>query len=274
MRSIAAGALIVSIIRPPGFTGRLATPSSTTTAPAMSTIRSAPLPSCGPSPSRPSTGLTTPPATRLVVLGPRPRWRGDPRSRSRRTCFHLPEMTNSEYVAEGWYPKFLDYLNLSFKHGVSFQPARSHRVRTEERAAVAASECDTQTSQPRTCAEPAREVVIVSETFELESRGEPEPMLRAAFPAFYRTQDVELLIDDGTGKPETHLDADRQALSAGGNADGDVPMLETVPVRRRRRKGDRRDGRARLDRCDHGGRLHCRVRSRRPPRRATVSPHR
>jgi phosphoserine phosphatase len=45
----------------------------------------------------------------------------------------------------------------------------------------------------------------------------------------YRTKDVEQPIDDGTGKPEhIWMRTGRKPLLACGNADGDVPMLETA----------------------------------------------
>jgi hypothetical protein len=45
----------------------------------------------------------------------------------------------------------------------------------------------------------------------------------------YRTKDVEQPIDDGTGKPEhIWMRTGHKPLLAGGNADGDVPMLETA----------------------------------------------
>ncbi len=45
----------------------------------------------------------------------------------------------------------------------------------------------------------------------------------------YRTKGVEQPIDDGTGKPEhIWMRTGRKPLLAGGNADGDVPMLETA----------------------------------------------
>jgi phosphoglycolate phosphatase-like HAD superfamily hydrolase len=45
----------------------------------------------------------------------------------------------------------------------------------------------------------------------------------------YRTRDVERPIDDGPGKPEhIWMRTGRKPLLAGGNADGDVPMLETA----------------------------------------------
>jgi phosphoserine phosphatase len=45
----------------------------------------------------------------------------------------------------------------------------------------------------------------------------------------YRTKDVEQPIDDGTGKPEhIWMRTGRKPLLAAGNADGDVPMLNTA----------------------------------------------
>jgi len=45
----------------------------------------------------------------------------------------------------------------------------------------------------------------------------------------YRTKDVEQPIDDGTGKPEhIWMRTGRTPLLVGGNADGDVPMLQTA----------------------------------------------
>jgi len=45
----------------------------------------------------------------------------------------------------------------------------------------------------------------------------------------YRTKDVEQPIDDGAGKPEhIWMRTGRTPLLAGGNADGDVPMLQTA----------------------------------------------
>ena len=72
----------------------------------------------------------------------------------------------------------------------------------------------------------------------------------------YRTTEVEQPIDDGTGKPEhIWMRTGRKPLVAGGNANSDVPMLETarfgmlirhddaergVRLRRRCREGARR----------------------------------
>ena len=37
-------------------------------------------------------------------------------------AFVFPEMVNPQYAAPGWYPKFLDYLYLSFTNAVAFSP--------------------------------------------------------------------------------------------------------------------------------------------------------
>jgi hypothetical protein len=37
-------------------------------------------------------------------------------------AFVFPEMANTEYVGPGWYPKFLDYLSLSFHTAMAFSP--------------------------------------------------------------------------------------------------------------------------------------------------------
>jgi hypothetical protein len=44
------------------------------------------------------------------------------RGAGRPPAFVFPEMTNAEYVAPGWYPKFLDYLYLSFTTATAFSP--------------------------------------------------------------------------------------------------------------------------------------------------------
>ena len=52
--------------------------------------------------------------------------RGGAAARARGTghqpAFVFPEMTNPEYVRPGWYPKFLDYLHLSFTTATAFSP--------------------------------------------------------------------------------------------------------------------------------------------------------
>jgi hypothetical protein len=44
------------------------------------------------------------------------------RGSGRPPAFVFPEMTNEQYVAPGWYPKFVDYLNLSFTTAMAFSP--------------------------------------------------------------------------------------------------------------------------------------------------------
>jgi hypothetical protein len=44
------------------------------------------------------------------------------RGSSRLPAFVFPEMTNAEYVAPGWYPKFLDYFHFSFATAMAFSP--------------------------------------------------------------------------------------------------------------------------------------------------------
>ena len=43
--------------------------------------------------------------------------------------FVFPEMTNSEYVEAGWYPKFVDYLHLSFTTATAFSPTDVSAIR-------------------------------------------------------------------------------------------------------------------------------------------------
>ena len=45
-------------------------------------------------------------------------------------AFIFPEMTNSEYVGPGWYPKFVDYLNLSFTTAMAFGPTDVSAIRS------------------------------------------------------------------------------------------------------------------------------------------------
>jgi hypothetical protein len=44
------------------------------------------------------------------------------RGSGRPPAFIFPEMVNAEYVGPGWYPKFLDYLYLSFTTATAFSP--------------------------------------------------------------------------------------------------------------------------------------------------------
>ena len=45
-------------------------------------------------------------------------------------AFIFPEMTNSEYVGPGWYPKLVDYLNLSFTSAMAFGPTDVSAIRS------------------------------------------------------------------------------------------------------------------------------------------------
>jgi hypothetical protein len=40
----------------------------------------------------------------------------------RRPAFVFPEMVNPQFVQSGWYPKFVDYLHLSFTTATAFSP--------------------------------------------------------------------------------------------------------------------------------------------------------
>jgi hypothetical protein len=44
------------------------------------------------------------------------------RGSGRRPAFVFPEMVNAEFVGPGWYPKFMDYLHLSFTTATAFSP--------------------------------------------------------------------------------------------------------------------------------------------------------
>jgi hypothetical protein len=44
------------------------------------------------------------------------------RGSSRQPAFVFPEMTNAQYVAPGWRPKFIDYFHLSFTTATAFSP--------------------------------------------------------------------------------------------------------------------------------------------------------
>jgi hypothetical protein len=51
------------------------------------------------------------------------------RGSGRLPAFVFPEMTNPEYVAPGWYPKFVDYLTLSFTSAMAFSPTDVSAIR-------------------------------------------------------------------------------------------------------------------------------------------------
>jgi hypothetical protein len=51
------------------------------------------------------------------------------RGAGRPPAFVFPEMAHSEYVEPGWYPKFVDYLNLSFTTAMAFSPTDVSAIR-------------------------------------------------------------------------------------------------------------------------------------------------
>jgi hypothetical protein len=59
--------------------------------------------------------------------------RGGPAARARgsdqQPAFVFPEMTHTQYVAADWYPKFMDYLHLSFTAATAFSPTDVSAIR-------------------------------------------------------------------------------------------------------------------------------------------------
>jgi hypothetical protein len=55
-------------------------------------------------------------------------------------AFIFPEMTNPEYVAADWYPKFVDYLHLSFNTAMAFSPTDVSAVRAWAKLLMMAEE--------------------------------------------------------------------------------------------------------------------------------------
>jgi hypothetical protein len=51
------------------------------------------------------------------------------RGSGRQPAFVFPEMVNAQYVAPGWYPKFVDYLYLSFTTATAFSPTDVSAIR-------------------------------------------------------------------------------------------------------------------------------------------------
>ncbi len=73
--------------------------------------------------------------TNVIAFGP---WYWDldrrgPAARARGTgappAFVFPEMVNPQYVKAGWYPKFVDYLHLSFTTATAFSPTDVSAIR-------------------------------------------------------------------------------------------------------------------------------------------------
>lgn len=62
------------------------------------------------------------------------------RGSGRRAAFVFPEMTNSDYVEPGWYPKFVDYLFLSFATATASSPTDVSAIRPWAKLMMAAQE--------------------------------------------------------------------------------------------------------------------------------------
>jgi hypothetical protein len=57
-----------------------------------------------------------------------------------RPAFIFPEMTNSEYIHPGWYPKFVDYLALSFATATAFSPTDVSAIKSWSKLLMLAEE--------------------------------------------------------------------------------------------------------------------------------------
>lgn len=62
------------------------------------------------------------------------------RGSAQQVAFIFPEMTNSKYVAAGWYPKFIDYLFLSFATAMAFSPTDVSAIRPWAKVMMMAQE--------------------------------------------------------------------------------------------------------------------------------------
>jgi len=51
------------------------------------------------------------------------------RGAGRQPAFVFPEMTHAQYVGDNWYPKFIDYLHLSFAAATAFSPTDVSAIR-------------------------------------------------------------------------------------------------------------------------------------------------
>ncbi len=52
------------------------------------------------------------------------------RGPGQQVAFVFPEMTHAQYVGAGWYPKFMDYLHLSFTTATAFSPTDVSAIRS------------------------------------------------------------------------------------------------------------------------------------------------
>jgi hypothetical protein len=70
--------------------------------------------------------------------------RGGAASRARGTgrppAFVFPEMSHAQYVGPGWYPKFVDYLHLSFTTATAFSPTDVSAIRSWSKLMMMAQE--------------------------------------------------------------------------------------------------------------------------------------
>jgi hypothetical protein len=64
------------------------------------------------------------------------RARGD----DRLPAFVFPEMTNPQYVPAGWYPKFMDYLHVSFTTATAFSPTDVSAIKSWAKLMMMAEE--------------------------------------------------------------------------------------------------------------------------------------
>jgi hypothetical protein len=58
----------------------------------------------------------------------------------RQPAFVFPEMTNARYVGADWYPKFIDYLHLSFTAATAFSPTDVSAIRSWAKLMMMAEE--------------------------------------------------------------------------------------------------------------------------------------
>jgi hypothetical protein len=62
------------------------------------------------------------------------------RNSNRQPAFVFPEMTNARYVGADWYPKFIDYLHLSFTAATAFSPTDVSAIRSWAKLMMMAEE--------------------------------------------------------------------------------------------------------------------------------------
>jgi hypothetical protein len=55
-------------------------------------------------------------------------------------AFVFPEMVNAQFVGPGWYPKFVDYLHLSFTAATAFSPTDVSAIRSWSKLMMMAQE--------------------------------------------------------------------------------------------------------------------------------------